>query len=245
MNRNATFIIKRTKKDSKLKIKHKFFLKEVKKNNKKTNEEIFDFWKNSSKKNSYKFRYNSPELKRKLSIECQCRCPFCGVLLDLTIPAKCEKQNLSQFTIEHIKPKSKYPLMIYEEKNMISSCLRCNGIRDDEFYSESYINIINTDIVDFFAFDYCGVISCNSNLNKKKKEKIESLIKIYSLNDDKKRIGYELVNRRMEFMMILLNQNYKKLLELYIKYTDIKCLTSLNSIEFYTMFLYNERRKKK
>ena len=124
-------------------------------------------------------------------------------------------------TIEHFKPKGKFPLSAYEYTNLFNCCNQCQKKRDS-FNN----NILNPDLANYKFEDYfeielrTGRINANPTATNADKEKAEATITAYKLNN----------KDRMRFRL--------KSLEKYTKY--IGHTIQVNDIDDYSYRFFIE-----
>jgi uncharacterized protein (TIGR02646 family) len=109
-----------------------------------------------------------------LRTETNCHCSFCdGFPLDTTGE-----------TIEHFRPKSKFPLISYLWANLFYCCKYCNESKGENPERDLLKpSDFNYSFERYFLFEYdSGRIEINPALSPKEKSKAENTILIYGLN---------------------------------------------------------------
>lgn len=97
-------------------------------------------------------------------------------------------------TIEHFKPKSKFPLLSYQWNNLYISCHNCQQKLDE--FNDSLLKPDKSDykFSEYFIFNYSsGEIKENPAKSLSNQQKAKETIRIYRLNDfgrpeDRKRV---------------------------------------------------------
>lgn len=72
---------------------------------------------------SVKTRYNDPNIKSVIKKETHGKCAYCESYIGHVYPGD----------VEHIKPKSKYPRLTFEWKNLTYVCWQCNNNKHDKY----------------------------------------------------------------------------------------------------------------
>ena len=114
-------------------------LEEYKKNNTKDWEEYF---KNKSTKKPEDL-WNHEEIRKKLTDIFKECCAYCGRINDITEDGKYTAQ------VEHFRPKSKRPDLVYDWHNLNWSCKECNSVTmKGDYYKEDYMIFDPCDKID-------------------------------------------------------------------------------------------------
>lgn len=93
--------------------------------------------------------WNKKQIKNPLSESSSHKCAYCET--DLTDPS-------TYMEVEHFYPKSLHPDLVVAWDNLLPSCKRCNGAKNDEDISErSIINPYETDPRNEFYFDHFSI----------------------------------------------------------------------------------------
>lgn len=93
--------------------------------------------------------WNKKQIKDPLSESSSHKCAYCET--DLTDPS-------TYMEVEHFHPKSLYPDLVVEWDNLLPSCKRCNGTKnDDDISIRPIINPYETDPRKEFCFDHFSI----------------------------------------------------------------------------------------
>lgn len=144
---------------------------------------------NSKKKNEFTWYSYKKEKVNKL---------LYPILRDLTQNhcSFCDGFPLQQTgeTIEHFKPKSKFPLLSYQWENLYISCHNCQQKLDEFNDSLLQPDKIDYEFSEYFIYNYAsGEIKENPAKPLSNQQKAKETIRIYRLNDfgrpeDRKRV---------------------------------------------------------
>ena len=219
--------------------REKKYLDIIKQNNLRDNDLIYKWYKQNYKKEE--LGYSTSETKKILSEMCNMRCPFCGKIVKINTSDNSQTKNM--LTIEHMKPQESFPMEILNWDNLLPCCSRCNSCRKNKPYNENlYLNPTTVnDLNELFDFTIDGEIIPSVGTTDVEQQKAKYMIDLYNLNSNSKK-KLHLKNERSEFFFQILDENFEKILAL--EKIDKKEYIRSNSIIFYDMYLYNERRKK-
>ena len=97
-----------------------------------------------------------------------------------------------QSSVDHFRPRSRCPRLVYEWDNWISSCQRCNSIKDDQWPDTGYVDPCAADLLERPAeyFDYTpltGEIVAKSGLARDSLRRAQSTIEHLELNETRLR----------------------------------------------------------
>lgn len=93
--------------------------------------------------------WNKKQIKVPLSESSSHKCAYCET--DLTDPS-------TYMEVEHFHPKSRRPDLVVEWDNLLPSCKRCNGTKnDDDISKRPIINPYKTDPRNEFCFDHFSI----------------------------------------------------------------------------------------
>ena len=97
-----------------------------------------------------------------------------------------------QSSVDHFRPRSRSPHLVYEWENWISSCRRCNSVKDDQWPDTGYVDPCAADLPERPAeyFDYTpltGEIVAKSGLAGDARHKAQSTIDDIGLNETRLR----------------------------------------------------------
>ena len=121
-------------------------------------------------------KYNNKTVKASLKSMFNNKCAFC-------------ESNITQVyagDIEHFRPKSKFPELCFEWKNLLFACSICNGKsnKGDKFPNENeggiLINPVNENPYDFFRFEFDQVTKLFLLIPLN--ERAETMLKTIKLN---------------------------------------------------------------
>ncbi len=135
---------------------------------------------NTAKKNNFKkaeSKYNHEDVKLALRKMFSEKCAYC----------ESDTTHVSYGEIEHFKPKSKYPELCFEWKNMNFSCEICNGKshKGDKFPLEQengpIINPVDENPDEHFKFYYDSVM--DSALLIPLTDRAKTTLSLFKLND--------------------------------------------------------------
>lgn len=88
-------------------------------------------------------------------------------------------------TIEHFKPKTRFPLEAYEWENLYYCCCFCQGKRDEFDDSLLRPDSDEFDFDRFFRWDFCtGEILVNDSAGPEYQKRAGTTIRIYRLNEE-------------------------------------------------------------
>ena len=92
-------------------------------------------------------------------------------------------------TLDHFKPKSKFPALTYVWGNWIFSCEECNRIKGDEWADGGFVDPCAEDVMerpeeyfDFYFDEYITELTPKSGLDDERKRRAERTIKDLDLN---------------------------------------------------------------
>lgn len=131
-----------------------------------------------NKQASFHWHRRGDELRDKLCEMTQEHCSFCDAY---SLPGDIEP------TIEHFKPKSKFPLEAYKWQNLFISCRYCQG-KNDRFDER----LLKPDEIDYefdkyFDIDFFkGILKPNEDASEKDQERAKITIEYYGLNKNSK-----------------------------------------------------------
>lgn len=181
--------------------------------------EAYEFYK----RHKGRYRYNTEETKRHFRKMNHERCAFCTKMM---------QDFEDEMTVEHIKIKRDYPEKIFQWSNLLCVCKTCNTKRSTHtYFPEKYLDPTKIDdIEDYFCYQLDGEIAVSGDLDDKKREQAEYMIKLYGLN----RKG--LVCKRREFMLDLMSDD-----DFYEKLKNMD--ESSQNIIFLSVFAYYRRCK--
>ena len=188
--------------------------------------DVWDFYRN----NEDDYSYRTSDVKRLLLEASENRCAICS----RNIYDANKYSNIPNiFTIEHMIPKNKSPMSIFDWNNMIPCCSTCNKCREDKDYNKSlYINpCADYGFEKYISFSYDGSVYCS---DPKFTKRVDYMIGLYNLNAASKKNNIK--NERKRFYRLLIDENYQKMVKLNKKFG-----LSDNIILFKDMFLFNER----
>ena len=100
--------------------------------------------------------------------------------------AYCEE--IAKGEVEHFRPKSKFPDLVYSWSNWLFACHECNQAKSNTWPSTGYVNPCATSLPDrperHFVFDtQTGLILPNRSLNPCRRKKAHRTINDLGLND--------------------------------------------------------------
>jgi len=101
-------------------------------------------------------------------------CPYCEDIIE----------NEEKGRIEHIKPKDKFPNLMFEYTNLITSCnsfISCDQYKGNS-WDENFIDPTKSDPDHFFEYNSFGEIIPIAELSELDKKKAITTIKILNLN---------------------------------------------------------------
>jgi len=132
----------------------------------------------------------------------------------------CEDGNIKG-TVEHFKPKSKFPELEFDWENLLWACGDCNNLKNNKFdVDKPIINPLNEEAAIYLKFDIEGKIfsdniemsetikTCDlsrKNLNDKRKEIFDDLIRNLNLLKE--------INKKSELISFYYNSFVKPILE--------------------------------
>lgn len=105
-------------------------------------------------------------------------------------------------TIEHFKPKSKFPLLSYQWENLYISCHNCQQKLDEFNNSLLQPDEIDYEFSEYFIYNYAsGEIKENPAKSLLNQQKAKETIRIYRLNDfgrpeDRKRVFKQFIDSK-------------------------------------------------
>lgn len=161
------------------------------------------------KRNKSKYNYTTPEVKHYLLDSSGQRCAICSrMIYDSTIKPGIGEKNI--FTVEHVRPKDKYPKLIFNWDNMIPCCAECNGARANKEYVEDlYIDPCSDECGEIFFFSFDGSVSAVDITND---SKAKYMIELYNLNgNSRKRI---IKSQRRWYFRLLVSEEYQEMVKI-------------------------------
>lgn len=93
-------------------------------------------------------------------------------------------QNATGDTIEHFRPKAKFPLLAYEWTNLFYCCHRCQGVKGSKF-DEALLRPDADDyaFISYFIYDsLTGEVSPNPGCSEEDQSRANVTINLYGLN---------------------------------------------------------------
>lgn len=121
-------------------------------------------------------KYGHPKIREQLNTMFQGKCAFCeAYILHNSYPH-----------IEHFRPKSKFPALCFEWKNLLLACGICNGSANkgvkfpDEAEGGPLVNPVEEDPNDFFRFEFDPLTATANVLEKNVRGKTS--LETYGLN---------------------------------------------------------------
>ena len=99
-----------------------------------------------------------------------------------------------QSSVDHFRPRSRFPHLVYEWDNWVSSCQRCNFAKADQWPDAGYVDPCAADLLERPEehFDYApltGEIVPKSGLARDARRKAQSTIDDLDLNETRLRDG--------------------------------------------------------
>ena len=149
------------------------------------------------------------DFREELAARFHCICGYC--------------EEIERGEVDHFRPKSKFPELVYEWSNWVFACNACNSIfKKDKWPKDGYVDPCATSIQErpenYFQFDlHTGELIPRSGLRGKRLKMARQTIGDINLNEQfhlKKRIA------RIELIKILLSclvENQQPEIECYIK----------------------------
>lgn len=214
-----------------LNLANETFIKQVSQLDVQTNESIYALFKKNEKE-LQAIKYRSHEVKKQLTLMSKMRCSFCSRIMAIDSSPSLKNSP----TIEHIKEKINYPLLIYRWDNMLHSCSRCNNCRGEKIYKDLYLDPTKIDsICDYFTFKSDGSLTPNTNLNDSDYQRSLYMIELYNLNSESKKNLF-MKNERKKFMEQISNPKFEQmlLLENIISEDD---LIKSELVKFYSLYV--------
>ena len=97
-----------------------------------------------------------------------------------------------QSSVDHFRPRSRCPNLVYEWGNWVSSCQRCNSTKDDQWPDTGYVDPCAADLSERPEehFDYApltGEIVAKSGLTRDARRRAENTIADLGLNETRLR----------------------------------------------------------
>lgn len=130
-------------------------------------------------KSSLWARFRDNELRERFNH----KCGYCERACDAA------RGNPKSPTLDHFKPKSKFPALTYVWGNWIFSCAECNRIKGDEWADGGFVDPCADDVLErpeeYFDFDYDEYVmdlTPKSGLDYERKQRAEQTIKRLDLN---------------------------------------------------------------
>lgn len=120
-----------------------------------------------------------------------------------------EKVDQSNATVDHFRPKSKFPELVYEWSNWVFVCRKCNNCKGDKWPDDGYVNPCTCSMSErpenFFDFDiYTGEILPKPSLSPERCSKSRKTIDDIGLNDSEhlkeRRARIKLVQLLLSFL---------------------------------------------
>lgn len=102
----------------------------------------------------------------------------------------CEEEvDQSQASVDHFRPKSKFPELVYEWSNWVFACRDCNNEKEDKWPLNGYVDpcacLMSERPENYFDFDtYTGEILPKLGLSPERRSKAWVMIKDIGLNKD-------------------------------------------------------------
>ena len=96
-------------------------------------------------------RFKQTDIKEQLNVIYNSKCAYCEEKITKTNADNLRDKEEQSHTIEHYRPKSKYPWLAYSWDNLLWCCVTCNKNKDNNFnienekvmYEESFLDSIH------------------------------------------------------------------------------------------------------
>ncbi|MEN8218721.1 MAG: HNH endonuclease [Pseudomonadota bacterium] len=112
--------------------------KELEQYQKKSTQKWVDYYKNSIGKKPTDSHWTKDEIRHPLVQYFEDNCGYCGIGIG-TRRSKVDGKALPIGQVDHFRPKSKCPELVYEWDNLIWSCVNCNDVKGNYYAAESLL----------------------------------------------------------------------------------------------------------
>ncbi len=197
--------------------------------------------------------WRKPEIRIVLINDFHNNCGFCGESIPTPLSEDTEAQNTERVSIgdvEHLKPKSKYPELVYEWSNYLWSCKPCNFLKK-EFFNKNYpflnpcceedcANLVF--IEDTGRYELRDVIADDDYWTKRIKHteqktmlNVDELCRKRRLKIGSLRKSFESIARLLPILLNNSNANFSFILQKQIDDSLAEILAIMNSPDFHLL----------
>jgi len=125
-------------------------------------------WYKISKENSVQPKVGKPsDWKEMIAVECKHQCVYCAL-------SESRFGGIRNFHVEHYRPKSKFPHLKNEIKNLFLACSICNTFKGKDWPAEPKEDLSNVSYPDPSKIDYSDLFICIESSGKIKGKYVAS-----------------------------------------------------------------------